>query len=72
MDELAEITGRSRRTLTHWHREDPHFFGIVLDGAAKWRTGGYQLQLTPEQTAAFKRLGGAAWMRNVIDMAGRE
>ena len=31
--ELAQITGRSIRTLQEWHKTSPVFFKIVLDGA---------------------------------------
>lgn len=31
--ELAEITGRSTRTLQHWAVHEPKFFAIVLAGA---------------------------------------
>lgn len=31
--ELCEITGRSRQTLTNWHRHYPKLFAVVVAGA---------------------------------------
>lgn len=33
--ELAEITGRSPRTLQHWAVNEPKFFAVVLAGAVE-------------------------------------
>jgi len=35
--ELAEITGRSQRTLQHWAKEQPAFFAVVVRGAAGFK-----------------------------------
>jgi len=35
--ELAQITGRSTRTLQHWAVYEPRFFAVVLTGAVACR-----------------------------------
>ena len=35
--ELAEITGKHEQTLLRWHRDDVHFFKIVVAGAVVMR-----------------------------------